>query len=329
MHTYRGFLIHHDSKGHHAGVEDLPWAEPAPGEVLMRVAYSSVNYKDALAGTGKIPKTFPLVGGADAVGRIERSNDGRLRVGDEVVVTGYGMSFDHDGGYAEYLRVPASWPVSIPQGLDLRSAMILGTAGFTVALAIHRMQVNGQRPDMGSILVTGATGGVGSLAVELLAHLGYEVAAVSGKQELHDWLRTLGATRLLGRDELPGEQRPLEKAVWGGALDNVGGEMLAQITRTVRPAGNIASVGLAGGYRLETTVMPFILRGVSLLGINSVDVPRTLRQTLWDHLATDWRPPHLESIATGTIRLEDLPDAFERVLAGRTHGRLLVTLGAG
>jgi NADPH2:quinone reductase len=212
MQTYRGFLIHHDSTGHHAGIEDLPRAEPAPGEVLIGVAYSSVNYKDASAGTGKgkILKTFPLVGGVDAVGVIERSNDGRLRVGDEVVVTGYGLSFDHDGGYAEYLRVPADWPVPIPSGLDLRSAMILGTAGFTAALAIHRMQVNGQRPDMGPILVTGATGGVGSLAVDLLTHLGYELAAVSGKPELHHWLRTLGASRVLGRDELPGEQRPLE-----------------------------------------------------------------------------------------------------------------------
>jgi NADPH2:quinone reductase len=206
--------------------------------------------------------------------------------------------------------------------------MILGTAGVTAALAIHRMQVNGQRPDMGPILVTGTTGGVGSLAVDLLTHLGYELAAVSGKPELHHWLRTLGASRVLGRDELPGEQRPLEKAVWGGALDNVGGEMLARITRTVRPGDNIASVGLAGGHRLETTVMPFLLRGVSLLGINTVDVPSALRQTLWDHLATDWRPPHLESIATGTIRLEGLPNAFERMLAGRTHGRILVTLGA-
>jgi acrylyl-CoA reductase (NADPH) len=328
MRTYRAFVIRSDSNGHHAGIEALPWTEPAPGEVLIRVAYSNVNYKDALAGTGKgkILKTFPLVGGVDAAGVVEHSKDARLRPGDEVVVTGYGLSFDHDGGYGEYLRVLADWPVRIPAGLDLRGAIILGTAGFTAALAIHRMQVNGQRPDMGPILVTGATGGVGSLAIDLLAHLGYEVAAVSGKRELHDWLRSLGATRILGRDELPGENRPLEKAIWGGAVDNVGGEMLAQITRTVHPWGNIASIGLAGGHRLETTVMPFILRGVSLLGINSVDVPGPLRQTLWDHLATDWRPPHLESIVSSSIRLEDLLDTFEQMLAGRTHGRTLVAL---
>jgi NADPH2:quinone reductase len=186
------------------------------------------------------------------------------------------------------------------------------------------MQTNGQHPDMGPILVTGSTGGVGSIAVDVLHGLGYEVAAVSGRRELHDWLRTLGASQVLGRGELPGEKRPLEKAVWGGAVDNVGGEMLAQITRTVRPWGNIASIGLAGGHELHTTVMPFILRGVALLGCNSVDVPISLRTELWTRLAGDWRPADLEAVLTGTIDLKGLPDAFERMLAGETHGRLLV-----
>jgi len=326
MSRYRAFRIHNDDQGYRAGVEDLPLRAPASGEVLVRVSHSSVNYKDALAGTGKgkILRTFPLVGGIDAAGAVERSNDGRYREGDLVVATGWGLSFDHDGGYAQYLCLPGDWLVPCPAGLDPRSAMILGTAGFTAALAIHRMQINGQRPEMGPILVTGATGGVGSIAIDILHRLGYEVAAVSGKEALHDWLRGLGATQILGRDELPGERRPLENAVWGGAVDNVGGEMLAQITRTVRPWGNIASIGLAGGHELHTTVMPFILRAVSLLGCNSVDVPYPLRSQLWERLAGDWRPPHLEEILTATETLETLPRVFEQVLGGKIHGRVLV-----
>ena len=328
MSSYRAFRIHDDDDGYRAGIEELPVTEPGVGEVLIRVAYSGVNYKDALAGTGKgkILNTFPLVGGIDAAGIVEASADGRFGQGDPVLVTGYGMSFDHDGGYAEHLKVPADWVIPMPAGLDPRNAMILGTAGFTAALAIHRMQVNGQRPDMGPVLVTGATGGVGCLAIDILDHLGYEPAAVSGKKALHGWLQALGASRILGRDELPGKKHPLEKAVWGGAVDNVGGEMLAQITRTVVPRGNIASIGLAGGVDLHTTVMPFILRGASLLGINSVDVPHELRSQLWKQLASDWRPPHLEQILTDTVGLEDLPRVFDQMLAGRTHGRILVDL---
>jgi NADPH2:quinone reductase len=329
MTTYKAFRIHNDDKGYRAGIEELPVTDPGKGEILIQVAYSSVNYKDALAGTGKgkILAKFPLVGGIDAAGIVETSADGRFGRGDPVLVTGYGLSFDHDGGYAEYLKVPADWVIPMPTGLDPRNAMILGTAGFTAALAIHRMQVNGQRPEMGPVLVTGATGGVGSIAIDVLKHLGYEPAAVSGKEELYGWLQDLGATQILGRDELPGKKRPLEKAVWGGALDNVGGEMLAQITRTVVPWGNIASIGLAGGPELDTTVMPFILRGASLLGIASVDVPRDLRAQLWARLATDWRPPHLEGLLTATADLEGLPGVFADMLGGKIHGRVLVELG--
>ena len=328
MNSYRAFRIHNDDKGYRAGIEELPITQPEAGEVLIRVAYSGVNYKDALAGTGKgkILTTFPLVGGIDAAGRVETSADGRFGAGDPVLVTGYGLSFTHDGGYADYLKVPGDWVIPMPPGLDPRNAMILGTAGFTAAIAVHRMLVNGQRPDMGPILVTGATGGVGSIAIDILEHLGYEPAAVSGKKELHGWLQELGARKILGRNELPGKKRPLENAVWGGAIDNVGGEMLAQITRTIVPNGNIASIGLAGGFELNTTVMPFILRGASLLGINSVDVPHELRTRLWEHLATDWRPPHLESLLTDTVGLEGLPSVFGDMLAGKTHGRVLVDL---
>lgn len=331
MTTYKAFRIHSDDQSYRAGIEELPVGDPVEGGVLIRVAYSSVNYKDALAGTGKgkIIAKFPLVGGIDASGIVEASADGRFGRGDPVLVTGHGLSFDHDGGYAEYLEVPGDWLVPMPTGLDPRNAMILGTAGFTAALAIQRMQVNGQRPDMGPVLVTGATGGVGSIAIDILKHLGYEVVAVTGKKDLHGWLKSLGARQILGRDELPGGNRPLEKAVWGGAVDNVGGEMLARITRTIVQWGNIASIGLAGGVELNTTVMPFILRGACLLGINSVEVPYDLRVQLWEKLATDWRPPHLERLLTSTVGLDELPAVFDNMLAGRTHGRMLVNLGAG
>jgi acrylyl-CoA reductase (NADPH) len=326
--TYRAFRIHSDDRGHHAGIEALTKPDPNPGEVLVRLSHSSVNYKDALAGTGrgKILKTFPLVGGIDGAGVVEASRDARYREGDAVLATGWGLSFDHDGGYGEYLCCPGDWLVSIPAGLDARSAMILGTAGFTAALAVHRMQVNGQRPDMGPILVTGASGGVGSIAITILARLGYEVAAVSGKPALSDWLRGLGAAQILGRDALAHAKRPLEQARWGGAIDNVGGELLAQITRTTVPNGNIAAVGLAGGHELHTTVMPFILRGVSLLGCSSVGTPQPLRGELWAHLAGDWRPRELDSLVTGTTSLEGLSEVFDRMLSGETHGRILVQL---
>lgn len=326
--TYTAFRIHKDDQGHHAGLEQLPKPTPGAGEVLVRLTHSAVNYKDALAGTGKgkILRTFPLVGGIDAAGQVESSNHPDYAAGDAVVATGWGLSFDHDGAYAQYLCVPGDWLVRRPAGLDARAAMILGTAGFTAALAVHRMLVNGQRPELGPILVTGASGGVGSMAVAIFARLGYEVVAVSGKPALHDWLRSLGATRIIGRDALSEAKRPLEKAEWGGAVDNVGGELLAQITRTVVPNGNIAAIGLAGGHALETTVMPFILRGVSLLGCNSVDVPKPLRTNLWSHLADDWRPERLEDLHTETITLDGLPDVFERMLAGQTHGRVLVEI---
>ena len=330
MPTQRAFRIHCDGTGHHAGMEIIDLPEPAAGEVLLRVDYTSVNYKDALGGTGKgkVIHHFPITGGIDAAGVVERSEHAGFNPGDAVIATGHGMAFDHDGGFAEYLCVPGDWLVAVPQGLDTRTAMLLGTAGFTAALAVHRLLANDQRPDMGPILVTGASGGVGAISIAILAKLGFEVAAVSGKPELNDWLRDLGATRILGRDELPGGDRPLERAVWGGAVDNVGGAMLARITRTVVPYGNIASIGLAGGSELNTTVMPFILRGVSLLGCESVHIAQPLRGALWQHLATDWRVEHPERILGAEIALEALPEVFERMLGGRTHGRILVKPGA-
>lgn len=326
MTVQNAFRIHQDEQGHHAGLTQLPIAEPREGEVLVRVDYSSVNYKDALAGTGrgKVIKRFPITGGIDAAGGVERSRHPCWKPGDAVIATGFGLAFDHDGGYAEHLCVPGDWLATLPPELDLRSAMILGTAGFTAALATHRLLANGQHPGLGPILVTGASGGVGCIAIAILAQLGFDVVAVSGKAELHHWLTALGASRVIGRDELPGGDRPLEKAVWGGAVDNVGGAMLARITRTIVPYGNIASIGLAGGAELQTTVMPFILRGVGLLGCHSVEVPFPLRADLWRRLASDWRPADLEAIVSDEIDLAALPEVFERMLAGKTHGRILV-----
>jgi len=324
----QAFRIYHDENGHRAGLESQPRPEPGEGEVLIQVTHSSVNYKDALAGTGrgKILRTFPLIGGIDAAGEVLSSQHPAYDAGDAVIATGWGLSFDHDGGYARYLCVPGDWLVPMPEGLDARSAMIFGTAGFTAGLAAHRMLLNGQHPDMGPILINGASGGVGSIAIALFARLGFEVVAISGKPQFASWLSGLGASNVIGRDALSEAKRPLEKAQWGGAVDSVGGEMLAQITRTIAPGGNIAAIGLAGGIELNTSVMPFILRGIGLFGCNSVDVPYPVRREIWQHLASDWRPRDLESLLTETVGLSDLPKTFERLLDGQAHGRILVEL---
>jgi len=326
MTHYRAFRIHRDKGQHSAGLETLETPQPEPGELLIRVRFSSVNYKDALAGTGsgQILRHFPLTGGIDASGEVAISQDKRFREGDPVLVTGYELSSTRDGGYAEYLRVPADWVIPLPEGLGPYQGMAIGTAGFTAALALHRMEVNGQRPEMGPILVTGASGGVGSFAINLFDGEGYEVVAVSGKPELQGYLEHLGAAEVIDREAARAGRHALERGRWGGAVDTLGGEMLAGITRSVKPWGNIAAIGLAGGHELHTTVMPFILRGVSLLGINSAGCPHELRQELWQRLASDLRPRHLEEIVDRVITLEQLPEAFERMLAGQSHGRTLV-----
>jgi NADPH2:quinone reductase len=328
MSLYKAFRIHNDNQTHAAGIESLEQVAPQAGEVLIRVRYSSVNYKDALAGTGKgqILRRFPLTGGIDAAGEVVESNDKRFKAGDSVIVTGYELSVSHDGGYAELLKVSADWVVPLPQGLSLRESMALGTAGFTAALALYRMEVNGQRPEMGPILVTGASGGVGSFAVNIFDGEGYEVTAVTGKADQHAYLEHLGAREVIGRDKVKSGHHALERGKWGGAVDNVGGEMLAGITRTVKPWGNIASIGLAGGHELNTTVMPFILRGVSLLGINSSGCPYEIREELWQRLASDLKPRQLDEIVTKTVPLEGLAEVFDEMLAGRILGRVLVEL---
>lgn len=328
METFRALRIHQDQGVSRASLETLRLEDLSSGNVLIRGRYSSVNYKDALAvtGKGKILRRFPLVGGIDVAGTVEASDDSRFHIGDQVLVTGYGLSQDHDGGYAEYVRVPADWVVPVPESLSLFDAMALGTAGFTAALAIQRMEDNGQRPDQGPIVVTGATGGVGNFAIDLLAGRGYEAVAVTGKREAVKDLEELGARQVLFREELSMGRQPLEKMQWGGAIDNVGGDLLAWLTRTISLWGNIASIGLAGGSELHTTVMPFILRGVSLLGISSANCPMPLRRRIWQRLATDLRPRHLTRIITTTVPLDAVSAVSQQMLAGTHRGRTVVKI---
>lgn len=279
MKGFRAYRIDQKDGKIEARFETLDIDDLSPGDVVVRVSHSTINYKDALAatGAGRILRKFPLVGGVDLAGTVVESGDKRFSEGDEVLVNGCGLGETRDGGYAEYARVEGDSVVPVPDGISRHEAMQIGTAGYTAALGIHRMEQNNQRPAMGPIVVTGATGGVGSIAIDLLDGLGFEVVALTGKRDGSDYLESIGAARILLRDEVKMGQRPLEKAEWGGAVDNLGGETLAWLTRTVRYGGNIASIGLASGFELHTTVMPFILRAVCLLGINSVDTPRDLR----------------------------------------------------
>ncbi len=325
---FRAFRIHDGVQGHHAQVESINLDQLSAGEVVIRAAWSSVNYKDALAGSGKgkILRSFPLVGGIDVAGTVVASTDPALREGDQVLCTGSGLSESRDGGYSEYVRLPAKWVIPLPTGLSLREAMIIGTAGFTAALSVFRMLQNGQDPSQGPIVVTGASGGVGMLALDILSRAGFEAHAITGKFEHLDFLTSLGARQVVSRHELWWGQRPLENAVWAGAIDNVGDEMLAGLTRVIRPYGNIASCGLAGGHELHTTVMPFIIRGVSLLGIASAGTARPIRDEVWARLSCDWKPAHLERICTREVDLDGLAGVFAGMLAGDSFGRTLVRL---
>ncbi|HTD28863.1 MAG TPA: YhdH/YhfP family quinone oxidoreductase [Xanthomonadaceae bacterium] len=326
--TFRAFRIFNDYHAHRAGVEEVTLDDLSPGQIVIKSAYSSVNYKDALAGTGegRILRKFPLVGGIDVAGHVVASTDARFREGDAVLCTGSRLSETRDGGYSEYVRLDAASTIALPPGLDLREAMILGTAGFTAGLALLRMEQNDQMPSMGPIAVTGATGGVGMLAIGILARAGYAVHAITGKSVHSDFLTVLGAQQVILRNELHLGTRPLENALWAGAIDSVGDAMLAGLTRTILPYGNIACCGLAGGATLTTTVMPMILRGVSLLGIASTDTPRVQRDQVWERLAGPWKPAHLEAICTHTVGLDDLRQVFPGMLAGGSFGRTLVQL---
>jgi acrylyl-CoA reductase (NADPH) len=328
MDKFRAFRIDEKDGEVVAGFAELTLDDLSAGNVVVRVTHSTINYKDALAATGKgrILRRYPLNGGIDFAGVVVSSEDAEFQPGAEVLMNGCGLSETADGGYSEYARVDSQGLVLLPEGMSCAEAMQIGTAGYTAALAIHRMEQNGQAPELGPVVVTGATGGVGSIAIDMLSGRGYEVVAVTGKAEEAGYLEAIGARRVLLREEVDLGKRPLEKAQWAGAIDNLGGDYLAWLTRTMRYGGNIASIGLAASHELNTTVIPFILRAVCLLGINSVDTPRDLRRAVWQRIGGDLGPQHLARIGERTISFDELPGAFDDYLAGKVTGRTVVAI---
>ncbi|MEJ8846597.1 oxidoreductase [Variovorax rhizosphaerae] len=305
---------------------ELTTSDLSPGDVLIEVAYSSINYKDALASKGLngIIRTWPRIGGIDLTGTVLESEDARWKAGDEVVVHGFGIGVDHDGGHAQRARVSGDWCMRIPNGFSLFDAAVLGAAGYTAGYSLHLMELNGLAPEQGPVLVTGATGGVASVAIDMLSRRGYKVTAMSGKPEAVPYLQSLGASEVIGRIDPQAKPKPLEKGQWAGAVDSVGGDTLAWLTRTALPGGVIAAFGNAGGAELNTTVLPFILRGVSLLGINA-NSPMPLREVVWQKMANEYRPAHLAKIAH-VIGLEDLPEWLDRTLEGKVRGRTVIDM---
>lgn len=326
MNSFKAFLIEEIDGKTHSSFVSMDESQLDPGEVTIRVAYSSVNYKDALAGTGagKVIRRFPCIGGIDLSGIVEKSGDSRFKPGDKVIASCFDIGVAHHGGYAELARVPAEWVVPLPAGLSLFDAMAIGTAGFTAAWAITRMEQNGLVPANGPVIVTGATGGVGSVAVDMLAQRGYKVTALTGKESEAGYLRDLGASEVLLRSGLDlARIRPLGKATWAGAVDSLGGDVLAWLASTMLPGGSIASIGLAANSVLNTTVMPFILRGVNLLGIDAVSIEVSQRAIVWKRLCSDLQPAHLKEM-TRMIELEELPQVFDAFLSGKSRGRVVV-----
>jgi acrylyl-CoA reductase (NADPH) len=330
MTSFRAFRIRQDDAGYRAGIETMDTDALAPGEVLVKAEWSSVNYKDALAGTGKgkILRTFPLNGGIDVAGTVVASISPAFKEGDKVLATGSGLSETRDGGYGEYVRLPAEWTVALPASLSTREAMIIGTAGFTAALALLRMTDNRQTPALGPIAITGATGGVGMLGIDIFSRAGYEVHAISGKADRFDFLRMLGASECVDRHQLAFSGKPMDSATYGGMLDNVGGKTLAGFLPLIAPYGNAAICGLAGSPELSTSVMPFIIRGVSVLGVASAGTARDVRDEVWNRLSGEWRPRHLDAICTKEVALEDVAGVFGTMLEGGSFGRTVVRIGS-
>ncbi|WP_141992943.1 MULTISPECIES: acryloyl-CoA reductase [Bacillaceae] len=305
-------------------LDDLP-----QGEVLIRVHYSGVNYKDSLAAipNGNIVSSYPIVPGIDMAGVVVSSEDSRFKEGDEVIATSYGIGVSQSGGYSQFARVPAEWIVPLPDGLTMKEAMIIGTAGFTAALSVLRLEENNLTPEQGSVLVTGATGGVGSFAVSILSKLGYSVEASTGKDSEHGYLKEIGAATIVSREDVyDGKLRALGKQKWSGAVDPVGGEPLASVLSQIKYGGAVAVSGLTAGTSLPATVFPFILRGVNLLGIDSVNCPMDTRLKVWHRLATDFKLEKLEQLIQQEITLEELPDVLPTLLKGEARGRTIVKL---
>jgi acrylyl-CoA reductase (NADPH) len=325
---FRAFRVEKTGETFSGRVQTVARDTLPPGELTVRVAYSSLNYKDALSATGNpgVTKAYPHTPGIDAAGTVLESSDSRFAVGDEVIVTSYDLGMNTPGGFGELIRVPAAWALALPAGLSLREAMALGTAGLTAGLCLEALLAHGLESDQGPVVVTGASGGVGSVAVALLAKAGFEVVASTGTEAAHGWLRELGAAEIIPRAELSeASERPLLKARFAGAVDTVGGEPLSNLVKSLRYRGAVAACGLVAGPQLSLTVFPFILRGVSLLGIDSAECPMALRRRVWERLAGDWKVDL--SVVTQEVALEDLGGAIEEILAGRTQGRVLVRMG--
>ncbi|MFS3929128.1 NADPH:quinone oxidoreductase family protein [Priestia flexa] len=309
-------------------IESLSLNDLPDGEVTIRVHYSSVNYKDGLASipNGKIVQSYPFIPGIDLAGVVEASDDSRYKKGDKVLVTSYELGVSHYGGYSEYARVPGDWIVPLPDNLTLKEAMIFGTAGFTAALSIHQLESQGLRPENGPVLVTGATGGVGSMAISMLAKRKYHVVASTGKESEHNYLKKLGAKEIISREEVTPEKiRPMGKEKWAGVVDPVGGKTLASVLSNTKYGGAVAVSGLTGGAEVPTTVFPFILRGVNLLGIDSVYCPKGLREMLWNRLATDLKPDNLNEIENEVL-LKELPNTLSQIIKGKVKGRTVVNM---
>lgn len=301
-------------------------SELPAGELLIRVRYSSLNYKDALSASGNrgVTRQFPHTPGIDAAGVVEASSVAEFSVGDEVIVTGYDLGMNTAGGFAQYIRIPASWALKRPQGLSLRDAMVLGTAGLTAALCVAKLEQAGVTADSGPILVTGATGGVGSVAVALLAKLGFQVAAATGKAEQGEFLKSLGAQQIVLRPELQeGVDKPLLKERWAGAVDTVGGDILFNVVKSLRYGGSVACCGLTAGVAFKGSVLPFILRGVNLLGVDSVELPLVVKASMWDKLSLQWKLESLEQLVN-EVSLTQLPEVIGQILAGQLVGRVVV-----
>ena len=325
---FQSLRVYKTTSGIETRLESIPVPEIDQGEVLIRVEYSGINYKDALAVTGKglIIRNFPLIAGIDLAGEVVESKDDTFKPGDKVLANGSGLGEVHDGGLSQYARIPAEWTIPLPQGLSTREAMIIGTAGFTAALALYRMEVNGQNPALGPIVVTGASGGVGSFAVNILANQGYEVIAVSGRESQIARLKMLGARQVVSAEALNLSDSPLQKVRFGGVIDNLGGKLLSQLIASTQLWGNVASIGLAESAEFNAAVFPFILRGVSLLGVSSANCPMILRKALWDRLGDDLKPTHMDSFVFEEIALDTVVDCSEQLIARKRHGRTLVSL---
>ena len=323
---FKCFRIDQEDNKIVSGLQSISMDDINPGEITLKTEYSSINYKDALAATGKgkILRTFPLIGGVDVAGEVVESDDPRFDPGDKVIAACSGLSETNDGGYSEYARINNEAAIELPKQMDTRTAMAIGTAGFAAGLAIFKMKLNKQTPEMGPIVVTGATGGVGSIAIDMLSSSGFETTAITRKKTHDEYLKAIGTTNIVCLEEMELGERPLEKAQFGGGIDNVGGDLLSWVLRSTVPEGNVASIGLAADFKLPTNVMPFILRGVNLLGVNSTTLPNAVKQEVWDDIANNMSPQKIDQIVTKEVTLEELPDQFQAFIEGSIVGRVLV-----